>query len=362
MSARVDPAVHGALDFAELERLRLDPNDVLDFSVNSNPFGPSPFILEAIRSIPVERYPDRESIALRRALSEQLDVSPEQILVGNGTAELIQLAAFAFLQSGDDVLVVEPTFGEYERCVRLRNANINRWRAIPEDGFIPNPEEIQKMLHERKMRVVFVCNPNNPTGQILPQDVLNKWADLYPETLFIVDEAYLAFVAGMKSAVSLARKNILILRSMTKDYAIAGLRLGYVVGDKAIIEAMKNFRPAWNVNALAQAAGLAALQSEVYLSETLANLRSEKEALISGLTTLGYEPAPSQTNYFLLAVGNGAQFRHNLLKQGILVRDCTSFGLPSYVRIATRKPEENARLVKILDSFHPMEERSRIRT
>lgn len=228
MSARVDPAVHGALDFAELERLRLDPNDVLDFSVNSNPFGPSPFILEAIRSIPVERYPDRESIALRRALSEQLDVSPEQILVGNGTAELIQLAAFAFLQSGDDVLVVEPTFGEYERCVRLRNTNINRWRAIPEDGFIPNPEEIQKMLHERKMRVVFVCNPNNPTGQILPQDVLNKWADLYPETLFIVDEAYLAFVAGMKSAVSLARKNILILRSMTKDYAIAEIGRAHV--------------------------------------------------------------------------------------------------------------------------------------
>jgi histidinol-phosphate aminotransferase len=348
MSIRVDPAVHGALDFAELERLGLDPNDVLDFSVNSNPFGHSPLVLEAIRSTPLERYPDRESIALRRALSKQLDVQPEQILVGNGAAELIQLTTLACLQKGNHVLVIEPTFGEYERCVRLREGNLHSWRAIPENGFIPNPKEIQKKLNEQEMRLVFVCNPNNPTGQILPLDVLNEWSRVFPETLFVVDEAYLAFVSEMKSAITLRRKNILILRSMTKDYAIAGLRLGYAVGDKFIIEIMTNLRSAWNVNAFAQAAGLAALQSEIYLSETLAKLRGEKETLVSWLKELAYEPVPSQTHYFLLPVGNGTQFRQQLLVYGILVRDCTSFGLASYVRIATRKHEENMRLLSTI--------------
>ena len=348
MSAHIKPATHGALDFVELERLRLDPNEVLDFSVNNNPFGTSPLILEVLRSVPVERYPDRESIALRRALCERLDVSPEQILVGNGTAELIQLAAFAFLQRGDHALIVEPTFGEYERSVRLMGANVHRWRAVSKNGFVPRVEKIYKRLQQRQMQVVFLCNPNNPTGQVIPKEVLGEWADRFPETLFIVDEAYIAFVGEMKSLISLKRKNILILRSMTKDYAIAGLRLGYAVGDEAAMNAMKNFRPAWNVNALAQAAGLAALQSENYLSEALAKLRNEKDALILGLKKLGYEPVPSKTNYFLLPVGSGAQFREKLLRQGILVRDCASFGLPSYVRIATRTQEENTRLLKAL--------------
>ena len=351
MSVRVDPAVHGALDFAELEQLGLDPNEVLDFSVNSNPFGTSPLILEAIRSVPIERYPDRESINLCRALAERMDVSPDQILVGNGTAELIQLAAFAFLQKGDHALIVEPTFGEYERSVCLMRANVHRYRAISKNGFIPNCEEIQKRLRQRKMQVVFICNPNNPTGQVIPNEVLGKWADMFHETLFIVDEAYLAFVAGMKSAISLKRKNILILRSMTKDYAIAGLRLGYAVGEGLAIEAMKNFRPAWNVNALAQAAGLAALQSDSHVLETLAQLRSEKIELITRLEELNYEPVPSHTNYFLVPVRNGAQFRDGLLKHGIIVRDCASFGLLSYVRIATRRSYENMRLLEVLRYF-----------
>jgi L-threonine-O-3-phosphate decarboxylase len=352
MSAHIKPATHGAFDFAELERLGLDPNDVLDFSVNSNPYGTSPLILEALRYVPVERYPDRESIALRRALSERLDVSPEQMLVGNGTAELIQFAAFAFLQKGDHALILEPTFGEYERSIRLVDANVHRWRASAQNGFIPSPEKIHKRLLQRKMQVVFLCNPNNPTGQVIPNDALREWADEFPETCFLVDEAYLAFVEGMKSAILVSRKNILTLRSMTKDYAIAGLRLGYTIGEPKMIEEMKNFRPAWNVNALAQAAGLAALQSENHLTETLAKLRSEKENLVSGLKKLGYEPVSSQTNYFLLPVHNGAQFRAELLTHGILVRDCASFGLPSYGRIATRTLEENTRLLDAISAMH----------
>ncbi len=344
MSSRVKPATHGALDFAELERLGIRPEDVLDFSVNSNPFGPSPKVWDAIRQTPLERYPDRESIALRRALSQRLEVPPEQIIVGNGTAELIQLAAFALLRGGENILVAEPTFGEYERSVSLMGANVHRWRAIPETGFAFLSDEIQKELEN--IHMAFICNPNNPTGQILPLEVLDAWARDFPNTLFVVDEAYLAFVHRMKSAVTLRRKNILVLRSMTKDYAIAGLRLGYAVADEAIIQALVNVRPAWNVNALAQSAGLAALHDEAHQRETLMKLQVEKQKLIAGLKDLGFDLIPSHTNYFLLPVAHGADFRQKLLAHGILVRDCASFGLPTYVRIATRMAKENARLLE----------------
>ena len=353
MSAPVEPVTHGALDFAELERLGIHPDEVLDFSVNSNPFGASPQVRQAIQRTPLERYPDRESIALRRALSQRLDVPVEQIVIGNGTAELIQLAACAFLQRGENVLIAEPTFGEYERSARLLDANIDRWRATPETGFIPHPDEIQKKLNERKYRMMFLCNPNNPTGQIFSLGDLDRLAKNFPDTLFVVDEAYLAFVPGMKSAVTLRRKNILTLRSMTKDCAIAALRLGYAVADEAIIRALVNLRPAWNVNALAQAAGLAALNDGDYLTDTLAKLRVEKEILIHGLKDLGYAPVPSHTNYFLLPVQSGARFRKKLLAHGILVRDCASFGLPEYVRIATRTHTENIRLLNTLASLKP---------
>lgn len=348
MSSRVEPATHGAIDFAELERLGIRPEDVLDFSVNSNPFGPSRKVWDAIRQTPLERYPDRESIALRRELAQRLEVPSGQIVVGNGTAELIQLAAFALLRGGENILVAEPTFGEYERSVRLMRANLHRWRAIPETGFAFLSDEIQKELEN--IHMAFICNPNNPTGQILPLNILDEWAQNFPNTLFVVDEAYLAFVSRMKSAVTLRRKNILTLRSMTKDYAIAGLRLGYAVADEAIIRALVNVRPAWNVNALAQSAGLAALHDEAHQRETLAQLQIEKQKLIVGLKDLGFDPVPSHTNYFLLPVHNGADFRQKLLAHGILVRDCASFGLPTYVRIATRTAEENTKLLSVLAS------------
>jgi histidinol-phosphate/aromatic aminotransferase/cobyric acid decarboxylase-like protein len=135
---------------------------------------------------------------------------------------------------------------------------------------------------------------------------------------------------------------------MTKDYALAGLRLGYAVGHVLIIAALSRVRPAWNVNALAQAAGLAALGDEVHRQQSLQALAQAREELVTGLAKLGLPPLPSATHFFLVRVGDGAAFRQALLRQGILVRDCASFGLPAYVRIATRRPEENARLLEAI--------------
>lgn len=342
-------ASHGALDFRELERLGIDPDEVLDFSVNSNPYGPSPAVQAAMAEVPLERYPDRDSLALRRALAEQLSVSPEEIVVGNGTAELLWLLAFALLQPGDSAVVVGPTFGEYGRCASLMGAHIVNVSAQAEDNFALEPAQVARALGPLRPRLAFICNPNNPTGSILHPATIGALADAHPHTLFAVDEAYLNFVVGLPSALSLARPNVLVLRSMTKEYAIAGLRLGYAAGPAPLIQALARVRPAWNVNSVAQAAGLVALQDNAHLQASLTSLATAKQALLAGLESLGLAPLPSQTHYFLVDVADGAAFRRALLAHKIQVRDCASFGLPAYVRIATRLPEENARLLAAVE-------------
>jgi len=345
MFNRIDPAAHGALDFSELEQLGISPDEVLDFSVNSNPFGAPPGVWDAIQKTKLERYPDREAIALRRAISDGLGVSMDQIVVGNGAAELIQLIPLAFLRPGEKVLIVGPTFGEYERSARLVGADPYFWRSDLRMDFTVQPEEIQKILDEQAFRLVFLCTPNNPTGAVFPVETLKTWAEKYPQTIFMVDEAYLAFVPGMKTTLDALRKNIIVLRSMTKDYALAGLRLGYAVADEEMIRTLASLRPPWNVNAIAQAAGLAALQDGEYLTKTMNAIQDAKADLVKGLKSLGFNPHPSQTHFFLIPVGNGAVFRRRLLQAGIQVRDCASFGLPEHVRVSTRLPDENDRLL-----------------
>lgn len=346
------PAYHGALDYAELERLGLDADKMLDFSVNSNPYGPSPAVRRALAEVPLERYPDREALSLRRALAGRLDISPEQIVIGNGTAELLWLLALAFLRVGDRVLIIGPTFGEYGRAAALMGALVTAWTAEPERAFAVDPVQVGQRLQELAPRLVFMCNPNNPTGTVVTPETISTWAEAHPRTLFVVDEAYLAFAPGQRSALGVALDNVLVLRSMTKDYALAGLRLGYAVGHASVIAALAGVRPAWNVNALAQAAGMAALSDEAHLRESLEALGRAKCELVASLEDLGLAPLPSAVHFFLVHVGGGRAFRQALLQRGILVRDCDSFGLPAYVRIATRRPEENAQLLAAISALH----------
>jgi histidinol-phosphate aminotransferase len=202
--------------------------------------------------------------------------------------------------------------------------------------------------------MVFICNPNNPTGQAIPPETINAWAAAAPHTLLVVDEAYIHFAPQLPSLLPTRPPNLLVLRSMTKDYALAGLRLGYAVGDERVIQSLGCVCPAWNVNAAAQAAGLAALNDEVYQRFSLAQLQQEKHFLLDGLTALGFAPIPSQTQFFLVPVQNATVFRQRLLLHAILVRDCTSFGLPDHIRISTRKRVENLRLLETLKKVCPV--------
>jgi histidinol-phosphate aminotransferase len=341
--------VHGALDYTELERLGLRPEEVLDFSSNINPYGPPPAVLKRLSETSFAQYPDRDTIALRRALSMRFNLPEEQILVGNGSAELLLLAAIAFLRPADRVLVIAPTFGEYVHVSKLMEAEIHQVIAQAEAHFKVDSAAVADLLAKHRYRLVFLCNPNNPTGQVITHKDLRDWVSSQPETLFVVDEAYLPFNPQVASALDIQSDNVLVLRSMTKDYALAGLRLGYAVASPDVIQALRLAQPPWSVNALAQTAGLAALADESYLSKTVSAVLDHKIDLITGLQANGFQPVPSQTHFFLLPVGDGQKFRGRLLRRGIQVRDCNSFGLPVYVRISTRLPEENARLLAALE-------------
>jgi L-threonine-O-3-phosphate decarboxylase len=343
------PAVHGGPDAAELRRLGLDPVTVLDFSVNVNPYGPSPWVHDAVARAALDHYPDPEATTLRGALAETLGVRAGQVLVGNGASELIWLTSLAFVRPGERAFVLGPTFSEYARAAALMGAAVTTWQAREEDEFVIRPEEVSKELDRLRPRLLFMCNPNNPTGTVLPPHVIGDWATRYPETLLVVDESYQAFAPELFSALPTASRNILVLRSMTKDYALAGLRLGFAVGDERVIGWLARVRPPWSVSGPSQAAGLAALGDRAHLADSLRALAEARTDLLAGLAERGLCVLPSAVHFFLVRVGDGAAFRRTLLRRGVLVRDGASFGLPAHVRIATRRPEDNARLLTALD-------------
>lgn len=345
---QIPAAVHGALDYAELQHHQLTPGAVIDFSENSNPFGPAPGVYTALAAVNPARYPDRDCLALRQLLADQTGAAPTDIVVGNGAAELLWLVAFAFLARGDRVLILGPTFGEYARMARLMGAEVSEWRADATNAFLVAPDTITRQLDGIQPKLLFLCNPNNPTGTVIEPAHIVAWAQHAPQTLFVVDEAYLAFVPGLCSLYTWRLPNVLIIRSLTKEYALAGLRLGYALGPTALVAALAQARVPWSVNVAAQAAGVAALADQPHLQATLTALHGAKTAFVTGLQGLGLQPLPSQTHYVLLNVNNGAAFRQQLLRHGLLVRDCASFGLPAYVRIATRRPEENQTLLTYL--------------
>jgi threonine-phosphate decarboxylase len=344
----VPRAVHGALDYEELWRRGLDPGEVLDFSANTNPYGPAKGVRAALAQVALERYPDRDALALRAALSAALGVRIERIVTGNGASELIQLMALAFVRPGDVVFVVGPTYGEYARAAALMGARVCTWQARAGDDFEPDCVAVASHLKRLSPRLAFVCNPNNPTGIAVEPRLLTSLARRHPDTLFVIDEAYEPFAADLGSVMHAAVENVVVLRSMTKDHGLAGLRLGFAVGAAPLVETLRSVQPPWSVNSLAQAAGVAALEDADHRTRGLEALRQAKDRLTAGLTQLGLAPVPSRVCFFLVRVGDGAALREELLGLGILVRDCASFGLPEYVRISTRRPEENERLLAAL--------------
>ena len=349
LAANIAPD-HGGLDLAELRALGLEPSEVVDFRASVNPLGVSPLVARALADVDPSVYPDRECILLREALAAKNDCPVERILVGNGSTELIHLIARASLGATDPALVFGPTFGEYEASITLNCATMHWITADEGNGFHWDIDEAIETIRLLAPKLVFLCNLNNPTGVLLDEESVGKVADAVGlHGILVVDQAYLPFVPdGWNSDALVDRDNVVVLRSMTKDHALAGLRVGYLMATEQFIERVEGYQPSWSVNAYAQAAALASLADDEHVQRAREVVVQAKSYLEAVLPDMGIPVLPSAANFLLAKVGDATTVRLNLLKLGICVRDCSSFGLPTYIRIGMRKLDDCQRMVTAL--------------
>lgn len=344
---------HGGPDYAEFERLGVKPEQVLDFSSNSNPY---PYRLKfTLDDVVIEHYPDSDSTELRRSIARLNGVSEESVIVGSGSIEVIRLIAQAFLRPTQKILIFKPTFGEYETACRIADAEIHEYCGTDENEYRIDPTRAIEAIHALKPVMVFICNPNNPTGQYLSlKDIQEISEAVNHYGILVIDEAYAAFTKSpWQSSGLIEAGSTIIVRSLTKNYALAGLRLGYGLARGDVVDIMMKVKPPWNVNAVAQAAGRQAIGDLQYLAASENKIRRNRDYLIKELSGMGFHILPSETNFFLMKVGRAADFRSKLMCYGIIVRDCTSFGLPEYVRIAPRNMTECRRMVGAVKKLGP---------
>ena len=356
--------VHGGVKPSQLRALGLRPEDVLDFSASVSPIGLPNGVWDAMRQVDLGAYPDPACLELRESLSQTLPpfqgkpVPVERILVGNGSTEIIHLLARVYLSDlGSDrepsVFQLTPTYGEYTGACRQAGAVVSSFEATSNPSFCWDIVEAAQRIIQERPRLVFVCNPNNPTGVYLGLEEIEPLAEAAAAcgALLVIDEAYLSFVSGPWDSMGLpAPDNVVLLRSMTKDYALTGLRLGYAIASENVIANLQAFQPDWSVNGLAQAAGLAALADTEYLPRARQAVDQAKSLLSDRLDRLSLTVHPSAANFLLVNVGNASVWHDKLMRLGLFVRDCTSFGLPEHIRIGIRSMADCQRLIEAMET------------
>ena len=333
----------------ELER-ELGIHNSLKLASNENPLGPSPRALEAVRgALPrVHRYPDGASFLLRRALSRRLDVPEDQLVFGCGSDELLELVAKAFVGEGDEVVYAWPSFAMYPIVVKGMGAEPIMVPLRADMG-----HDLDAMVHAvtPRTKIVFLCNPNNPTGTSFGAEAYARFLAALPEDVVLaVDEAYYEFVRRPDFPDAIAsiadRPATIVLRTFSKIYGLAGLRVGYGIGDPELIGFLQRARHPFNVNKLAEAAAVAALDDEEHAERTRALNAAGIDFLTDELRALGYEVWPSDANFILVRTGAG--YYDALLRLGVIVRPLGGFGLDDCIRITIGTEQENNRLVKAL--------------
>ena len=334
----------------EVER-ELGIAKAIKLASNENPLGPSPKALAAIqKALPnLNRYPDSHSFYLVRKIAERMAVRPEEILVGNGSDELITLAARAFLDPGDEVIVADPTFLIYRIVAQLAQATL---RIVPSKQFRYDLVGMRKAV-TRRTKIVFIANPDNPTGTYVTKaEVEIFMSDLPEDVIVFFDEAYAELVDapdypdGRKYFQS---RPVIVTRTFSKAYGLSGLRVGYGIAQPELIQAMQKVREPFNVNSLAQVAAAAALDDAAHVEATRRLLREQKPILYRALEEAGFTAVPSATNFILFHVGPRAgELAQALLKRGIIVREMKGWNLPEYIRITVGLPEENRAFITVL--------------
>lgn len=353
------PCVHGGEIWDAAYRSGVKREELLDFSSSVNPLGTSIKALTAVEAAfgQVAAYPDSTSSELRKVIAEHYNVRKENIVIGNGSTELMYLFAEAFLSKGDIAIMAAPTFGEYEGAVRKTGADIC-FIKLREDQKLDVDTFITSLTGAK---IAFICNPNNPTSLLTSTEDLTRILDAALEqgVLVFLDEDFLEFVENEQalSMISNIYKyvNLFILRSFTKLFGLTGLRVGYGIACREIIDILMCTKIPWNVNCLAQAAAVVALKDEEHLQKTRQLISEEKKYLQKGLENFaGFRVFVPDANFFFIDIRKtgytAAELSQKLLLQGIMIRDCSSFkGLdPYYIRIAVRLHIENVQLLQAL--------------
>jgi threonine-phosphate decarboxylase len=355
------PCAHGADVFDAATKSGYKRADIIDFSSSVTPIGPSQKAIEAIKRDlnEISAYPDSESTTLRNALACHYgNINQENIVVGNGSTELIYLFAEAFTQKGDLVLLPAPSFGEYEGAVKKAGATVMHVSLDSNLHFVP-ANFINSM--NENVKAVFLCNPNNPTSALSSTQNIEEIieAALNRSIMVFLDEDFLEFIdndAAYSFIVKINKyPNLFILRSFTKLYGLTGLRVGYGIACEEVIKVLSNAKIPWNVNCLGQTAAVAALEDKTHLKTTLDLIKQEKEFLLSELSQFKtLKIYPPDANFMLIDIRQtgftAAELKTKLLTFGILIRDCSSFaGLDEYyIRIAVKTHLENEKLLDAL--------------
>lgn len=323
--------------------------DVTVLSANENPLGPSPKAVAAMeRSLwQVNRYPEGGSASLRHALATLKQVSPTELIFGNGGDEVLKLIAEAFIEPEDEAIVPTPTFSTYEAVVKLMAGVV---RGVPLRNWEMDLEAMALAIGP-KTKIVFLCNPNNPTATYIKNKEIESFLLTVPDhVLVVIDEAYAEFVA--KEDLSKRRPwyerfaNVISVHTFSKIYGLAGLRIGYAMATDAMIQNLERVREPFSVNVLAQVGAEAALFDTEHLQQTSHTVQSGRQQLRRGLVALGLFVVPSQTNFLLFDVGRDAkEVVGQLLKEGVAVRAGTSFGLPTMIRVSVGTTLENERFL-----------------
>ena len=364
-SARAQPGVRGLRaydpghDLVALRRRFADAH-LIELGSNENPYGASPAVRAAVLDAmhQLHRYPDPRGGDLKRALATRLGVSTSTLLLGNGSHELLMQLGQVFAGPGDDVVASQYGFAAFALAAQAAGATLRTAAALPRESAMPRGHDLDAlaMAITPRTRLVYLANPNNPTGTWFGGDAFERFLARVPsDVLVVVDEAYAECVdaSDFRSALPLlpVHPNLVVTRTFSKAYALAGLRVGYAVAHPDLIAVMERVRESFNVNLVALAAAEAALGDEEHLHWTLARNAEQRTALADALRARGWFVHPSQTNFLLVEFGEDVpRLEAALLERGAVLRPMAGYGLPTCSRITVGTADENRRLLAALDA------------
>jgi histidinol-phosphate/aromatic aminotransferase/cobyric acid decarboxylase-like protein len=317
---------------------------MIDFAQALNPYGPHPDVLAAARAAALDRAPEKTSVEARHALAELAGSDPDGIVVGNGASDLLWTCARALVPSGAWLRIAEPTRGEFRAAALACNARVLDWRADARNGFAIQLEA----LASTRADVLHLANPNSPTGASVPLAEVARMAARVPKTRIILDESFLSLSERADESRTPMPDNVVRIRSLTHDHALPGLRLGYLVCAPPLARVILAARSAGAVSAPVQAAAIAAASHADFVADSRRRLFADRDRLMAELRARGLAPLASSTHFFLLPVEQANAATARLAAAGVLVRDCTAFGLPQHIRIAARPEADCAKLLEAL--------------